>query len=264
MTDADPADAIVREARRRTFDVVAETYDEVRPGYPSAVFDELAARVTPPARALEIGAGTGQATGSLLERGYEVVALEPGPNMAARLTEKLGGMALTVRAERLEDWTVEPAAFDLAAAFGSFHWVDQASGYAIVARALRPGGWLALAWNEAPDVVPRGSFEDTVQPIYGRWAPSLAHARQSADPDRRPSIAASGLFDEAERLTFPWSRRLDTKTYIRLLYTYSNHRLLSAADRTALHAAIAALIDERFGGEVVEERVTVLYLAPRR
>jgi SAM-dependent methyltransferase len=261
---SDPSDDAVHEARRRSFDAIADTYDEVRPGYPAAVFDALVASVAPPARVLEIGAGTGQATGALLGRGYQVVAIEPGRNLAARLAAKLGHRALTVRAERLEDWEVEHAAFDLAAAFGSFHWVDRAAAYRIIATALRPGGWLALAWNERLDDIVPGSFEDAVQPVYRRWAPSLAHAEQTPTHDWRPSIAASGLFGEAKRLSFPWSRRLDTATYLRLLDTYSNHRLLAGRERGALHAAIAALIEERFDGEVLEERETVLYLAPLR
>ena len=260
---SDPDGAAAHEARRRSFDAIADTYDEVRPGYPSAVFDELAARVAAPARVLEIGAGTGQATGPLLGRGYEVVAIEPGRNLAAHLVAKLTDRALTVRAERLEDWKVEPAAFDLAAAFGSFHWVDQTAAYRIIATALRGGGWLALAWNEGLEAT-RGSFEDAVQPVYRQLAPSLAHAEQRHTVDWRPSIAATGLFGEAKRLSFPWSRRLDTATYLRLLDTYSNHRLLGGSEREALHAAIAVLIDDHFDGAVVEERETVLYLAPRR
>jgi SAM-dependent methyltransferase len=258
-----PDDAAEHEARSRSFDAIADIYDEVRPGYPEAVFDALAARVPPPARALEIGAGTGQATGSLLERGYAVVAIEPGRNLAARLTAKFAEAALTVHAERLEDWAVEAAAFDLAAAFGSFHWVDEAAGYRIMATALRSDGWLALAWNEGVPVA-SGSFEGAVQAIYRRWAPSLAMDEQEPPLDRRPSIEASGLFGAAERLTFPWSRALDTSTYLRLLDTYSNHRMLADADRAALHAGIAALIDDHFGGEVIEERETVLYVTRRR
>jgi SAM-dependent methyltransferase len=72
-----------REARRRSFDEAAEHYDAVRPGYPDALFDELASRVPPPADVLEVGPGTGQATGALLERGYRVLAVELGARLAA-------------------------------------------------------------------------------------------------------------------------------------------------------------------------------------
>jgi SAM-dependent methyltransferase len=62
------------------FDSVAELYDRVRPAYPPAVIDDVAA-LGP--RILEIGPGTGQATRALVERGAEVTAVERGPQLAA-------------------------------------------------------------------------------------------------------------------------------------------------------------------------------------
>ena len=167
---------------------------------------------------------------------------------------------------------MRPEAFDLAAAFSAFQWVEPDHGYRILAAALRPAGWLALAWNEPADDEPRqGSFEEAVQPIYRRCAPTLARdaPRGAAggpgeDHDRRAEIIATGLFAApVERLTYPWSRRLDTQTYLRLLGTYSGHRQLTAEQRRCLHDGIAELLEARFGGEVLEERNAVLYLARR-
>lgn len=263
----------LREARRRSFDEAADDYDAVRPGYPDALFDELASRIPPPTDVLKVGPGTGQATSALLERGYRVLAIEPGARLAAHLRRKLARPALTVHVGRLEDWPMRPAAFDLAVAFSSFHWIEPDAGYRILAGALRPGGWLGLAWNEPVDDEPEpGSFEDAVQPIYRRCAPMLA---RDAPPgpaggpgeghDRRPEIAATGLFaGPADRLTYPWSRRLDSPTYLRLLDTYSGHRQLTAEQRRCLHDAIADLLEARFGGEHLEERNAVLYLARGR
>jgi SAM-dependent methyltransferase len=51
---------------------VASLYDEVRPGYPERLFDDLASLsgTGPGTRALESGCGTGQATLPLARRGY--------------------------------------------------------------------------------------------------------------------------------------------------------------------------------------------------
>ena len=48
-------------------------------------FDDLAefGQLAPGARILEIGCGTGQATRSLAERGYRIIAVELGADMAA-------------------------------------------------------------------------------------------------------------------------------------------------------------------------------------
>jgi len=74
-----------RERLRVTFDQAAELYDRARPGYPPALFTDLAelAGVGPGCRVLEIGCGTGQATGPLAERGCQVVAVELGAALAA-------------------------------------------------------------------------------------------------------------------------------------------------------------------------------------
>ena len=261
-----------REARSRSFDDAVEEYEATRPGYPAEVFDEIAARVAPPADVLEFGPGTGQATGALLERGYRVLAIEQGPRLAARLVSKFSGPGLTRHVGRLEDWPIRTAAFDLAAAFSAFHWLQPGEGYRILATALRPGGWLAHAWNEPSNPQPlRNTFEADVQPIYRRCAPMLAldaphgpAGRPGEDHDRRGEIAASGYFEQrVERLSFPWSRRLDTATYLRLLDTYSGHRQLATDQRQCLHDGIARLLDERFGGEYLEERNAILYLARR-
>src|SRR5690242_10651659 len=80
-------------SRRELFDQAAEIYDEARPKYPNRLFDDLlaAAAVGTPARVLEIGPGTGQATLPLLERGCSVVAVELGARLATRLRARVAG-----------------------------------------------------------------------------------------------------------------------------------------------------------------------------
>ena len=77
-----------REELRQTFATVATLYDRVRPTYPAELLDDLAARIRR-GRVLEIGPGTGQATVPLAERGFEIVALELGVELAALARAKL-------------------------------------------------------------------------------------------------------------------------------------------------------------------------------
>jgi protein-L-isoaspartate O-methyltransferase len=74
-----------RQRLRAAFNQAAELYDRARPGYPPALFDDLAERagIGPGCRVLEIGPGTGQATLPLAERGCQVVAVELGAELAA-------------------------------------------------------------------------------------------------------------------------------------------------------------------------------------
>jgi len=77
----------IAERRRVSFDARAELYDEVRPAYPDVLAADVLERAAPgrTARMLEIGAGTGKATLVFAHRGAVIVALEPGPRMAAVL-----------------------------------------------------------------------------------------------------------------------------------------------------------------------------------
>ena len=67
------------------FNDVAELYDRARPGYPSEIIDAIVERSGIPERGriLEIGCGTGQITLPFAERGYTIVAIEPGDRTAA-------------------------------------------------------------------------------------------------------------------------------------------------------------------------------------
>src|SRR5688500_10283875 len=112
-----------------TFDTAAELYARARPGYPRELFDDLAASAglqVGSARVLEVGAGTGQATRGLLERGWSVVALEPGPELAAAARRALAGRGpADVVESTLEEWEASgPGTFDLVFAATSWHWLD--------------------------------------------------------------------------------------------------------------------------------------------
>ena len=114
--------------RSKEFDATAVAYDEYRPRYPEELFDDIIelGELRPGARALEIGAGTGIATASLVSHGLQVVAIEPSSSMMELGQEKLGDTARFV-AGRFEDWPLTEGV-DLIAAFSSWHWVEPATG----------------------------------------------------------------------------------------------------------------------------------------
>ena len=84
------------DERRRSFDQMVELYARARPAPPPELFDALAAYVPPPADALEIGCGPGNASLPLLERGFRIHAVELGENLAAFARERLAAFPFTV------------------------------------------------------------------------------------------------------------------------------------------------------------------------
>ena len=178
-----------RELRRSTFDEAVELYDRARPGYPAALFEDLAelTSIGPESRVLEIGPGTGQATLPLAERGCRVVAVELGADLAAVARRKLAGFAnVEVVTAAFEDWPLPAEAFDLVLAATAFHWIDPAVRIDKVADALRPGGSLATITTHH---VAGGdeSFFAYAQSCYVRWDPDTPTA---LTPSQRPTSPA--------------------------------------------------------------------------
>src|SRR5215217_71593 len=97
MSDNTSNEAQIAELRSRlraTFNEDAALYDQVRPGYPAAMLDDIVELSGIPAggRILEIGPGTGQVTLPWARRGYRIDAIELGAAMAAVARQKLAGV----------------------------------------------------------------------------------------------------------------------------------------------------------------------------
>src|SRR5690349_21277834 len=94
--------------RAEVFGSAAEAYDEYRPSYPDALIDDLVA--AGPARALDIGCGTGKAGRLLAARGVEVLGVEIDEDMA----EVARRSGLEVEVGSFETWEPAGRTFDLA------------------------------------------------------------------------------------------------------------------------------------------------------
>jgi SAM-dependent methyltransferase len=158
--------------RSQEFDAAAVAYDRYRPRYPEGLFDDIVelGELKPGASAIEIGAGTGIATGPLISRGLQVMAIEPAPAMASIANEKFGSNARFVHG-RFEDWPPTERT-ELIAAFNAWHWVEPDKGVSLAAQLLSPGGSLALVWT---DVVSWGEdgFEARLAEATGRLGQSV-------------------------------------------------------------------------------------------
>jgi SAM-dependent methyltransferase len=251
-----------------SFNADAQTYQRGRPPYPDVVFALLAERcgLRPEARVLEIGAGTGLATGPLLAVGAHVVAVEPGENLAAVL-------AADHASDRLElvvaDFEVAdlPGGFDLAVAATALHWLDPATSTEKIGRLVRPGGWLAAWWNEFGDVRRPTLFRDRLDDVYRDLLPAEPGYRNSRsyvlDTARwRKQLTSGGYFDDVSVEIIEWHQILTAQTARDLWSTFPNIAELSPADREEFLTRLGSIIDE-LGGQVDDPRLTVVYTARR-
>lgn len=251
---------------RRTFDTNAELYDRARPGYPDAVFDDLVdlAGLTPGARLLEIGAGTGQATLPLVGRGLSVSAVELGSALADELQRKTVGMPVEVVRGAFEEVVLASEHFDAVAAFTAWHWLAPELRIRRAHAALRPGGSLITVTTTHV----RGGTEqffDDVQSCYERWDPATPKGLRTQPSDVIPPVLdeadESDLFEPAVRRRYQQDITYTADGYLEVLSTYSGHIALPAQRRAGLFACIRALIESQHQGQVTKRYLYELRVA---
>jgi SAM-dependent methyltransferase len=255
---------------RHTFDREAGLYASARPGYPQALFDDIItlSRIPPQGNILEIGCGTGQATLPLARRGYALDCIELGANLAAVARANLDSYPqVTITTSAFEDVPLTERSYDLVISATAFHWIDPGIGYPKIARALKPGGALALFWNKHVQTGGNTGFAQSVQGVYARLAPELARNFPGLPhPDAitlpvEGEMAQSGLFGPVTVRRYGWEQAYTSQAYIDLLNTYSDHLALDPQVRRRLLEGIQEHIEVHFGGLVVKEYLSLLYLA---
>ena len=250
------------ESRRTSFNDVASLYDEVRPGYPEVVIDDIAsfAGLGTASRILEIGCGTGQITLPFAVRGHQILALEPGKALAALATRKCA-LYPNVRVCEMtfEEWAVPGQIFDLVLSAQAFHWIEPYAGCRKAATTLRSGGTIALVWNN--DVSQETPFYKATQPIYDTYMPRDSSAGWTR-ADIHVALRTSGAFDEIQEIRHQWEKTYSCNEYIKLLHTHSDHHRLPEPAKTGFFRAIRDVIVNN-GGTVARKYGTQIVLARR-
>lgn len=261
-----------REQLRITFNQDAALYNAARPGYPEQLFEDIIAfsGIRAQGRMLEIGSGTGQATVPFARCGYHIDGIELGANMAALARKNTAAYpGVQIFTGNFEDWALESAAYAIAFSAQAFHWIDPAIRYQKVVQALKPDGTIALFWNTHVHTPASQGFFEQVQPIYEKLFPqqsktSALPSSDDLDEPEKAELERTGLFEDITVKRYRWEISYDTSSYIRLLSTYSDHRIQSEQTRERLFVAIADLIDTKFNGHITKGHLTMLYLAQRK
>ena len=256
------------EAGRRiaaSFGEDPERYDRARPRYPRELIDRIVAGRTG-RTVLDVGCGTGIAARQLQAAGCEVTGVEPDARMAAFAAAR----GLPVEVAKFEDWDPAGRRFDTLTAGMTWHWVDPTAGAEQAARALRPGGRVALFWNAFQ--VPPGLAKAFAQ-VYAEILPDHPMYRQGAVQDSREvyaplltstaeRLSATG-FEQAEQWRDEWQRTYTRAEWLDLFPTFGGHGLMPRETVAALQDAIGAEVDA-VGGEFTVEYATVTVTAVRK
>ena len=206
-----------RDARRArpytAFAEVAGAYERGRPGYPDEAVRWLAG--DEPRDVVDLGAGTGKLTRSLVALGHRVTAVEPLDEMRAELEAALPECRASPAAPRRSRSRTRPPTSSRRAQ--AFHWFDHDVALPEIARVLRPGGRLALVWNSRDDrdpwmarlsaIIGNETVEDDdVVPVSTRAA-SSARSRPRSSRSSRSSTATGSSTSSSRGATARSSRR---------------------------------------------------------
>jgi ubiquinone/menaquinone biosynthesis C-methylase UbiE len=255
--------------RRKTFNQVATLYDEARPKYPTALIDDIIELSNIPSggRILEIGCGTGQATVPFARRDYAIDCIELGDNLAEIAKRNLADYPkVTVTVDNFETVSLESASYDLVLSATAFHWIDPSIRFKKPFDILKPNGAIALFWSEHVETDISAPYNTELQEAYRKIAPEMVKSNELPHPDNIPThfkdtIDSSDYFQNTILRKHLWSVHYDAKTYIKLLDTFSDHRLLDDMTRTRLFNEITSIINTELGGTITKEYLGALYLA---
>jgi SAM-dependent methyltransferase len=188
-----------RQERSLSFGSEASAYERGRPSYPPEAIDWL---LPPDAHTvLDLGAGTGKLTARLVDRGLDVVAVDPLAEMLEVLSTSLPNTpALLGTAEEIP---LADNSVDAVLVAQAWHWVDPERAVPEVARVLRPGGRLGLVWNTRDE---RLGWVKDLGRVIGHEKDPFSHEVTLAAP-----------FTEIERFQVEWTSYLTPQALIDLV-----------------------------------------------
>lgn len=250
---------------RKSFNSAAEIYSEIRPNYPSPMFDDLFRLLPSRPAILEVGPGTGQATCDLLGRGAIVHAIEIGPATAAKLRDVLPSRALTITVGDFEEVSIEEHSVDAVFSATAYHWISPGAQLDRPATVLKPGGVVAIVdLNQVISPDDNGFFA-AAQPIYERYGEGHAGPpvpeRGAVDPPIRSKLSGDARFSNVEVRSYDWNQSYSASQYRKLMLSYSGTQMMEPSARQGLLDDMERFVEERFEGRVTRPLVVTLTTA---
>ncbi|KHO27126.1 SAM-dependent methlyltransferase [Mycolicibacterium setense] len=189
--------------RSLSFGSEAAAYERGRPSYPPETIDWLLPEGANDV--LDLGAGTGKLTTRLVERGLNVIAVDPIPEMLELLSNSLPDTpALLGTAEEIP---LADNSVDAVLVAQAWHWFDPDRAVKEVSRVLRPGGRLGLVWNTRDERL--------------GWVKDLGHIIGPEHDPFNNEVKLAEPFGEIERHQVEWTSYLTPQALIDLVASRS-------------------------------------------
>jgi SAM-dependent methyltransferase len=227
------------------FASVAVAYERGRPDYPLAAVGALAAElgVRSGEPVLDLAAGTGKLSRTLLAAGFDVVGIEPLPSLREVLVEKIG--TDRVRYGVAEEIPLADGSVAAVTVADAFHWFDQPRALAEIARVLRPGGGVAII-SMVPDWS-GASWAHELGTLVARSRPKHPHFD---GPPWQEAVRVAGGWSEPREIRITAMQPSSPERVVDHLASMSWIAAMPEPERSATLGEIRALVN---GGEMPAE-----------
>ena len=240
-----------------TFDTVASTYEKLRPGYVSRLYETIFnyIPIDEKSNVLEIGSGGGQATAPMLTTGCQLTAVEYGEHFSELLKEKFKEFPrFSVITGKFENTPLEENGFDLVFSASAFHWVPEEIGYNKVRSILKSGGAFARFANHPYTDKGNPQLSAEIDEIYDEYYYKFHSKKREAITEYTQAqakdlawIAEKYGFTDIQYALFHRERVFSAKEYTELLGTYSDHIAIEEAIRIEFFSKIEEAINKHGG-----------------
>jgi SAM-dependent methyltransferase len=226
-----------------SFGAAAAAYAEHRPNYAQAAV-RWALELAPGPRVLDLGAGTGKLTATLVALGAEVIAVEPDSAMLTELRRALPAVrALPGSAEAIP---LPDASVDAVLAGNALHWFDMNVAGPEIARVLAPGGILAGLWNVMDN---RVDWVAGLERVSGSAAigprDTLSSWRAETADAHLPNIGLVAQFGSPEQAEFSHGQRRTADSLVATFATKAGMLVMPEQEREATLGRIRAFLASR-------------------
>ena len=218
---------------RKTFDLIPEEFEKYRPRYCGELFREIikVCALGPEKKVLEIGPGTGQATGPILKTGCDYTAVELGENFMKNKFGRYPNFRI-VNAD-FETYPFAKNAYDLVYSAAAIQWIPEETAFRKTCEILKPGGYLAMFMTRSDERSENPALREEIDRVYAR------HFRV------RQEYAQKFEYENALRYGFEnliyreWKRRriLTAEEYVNYIGTHCAHITLEDIDRAFIKAS---------------------------
>jgi SAM-dependent methyltransferase len=199
------ADEVV-EAAAVGFAAAAGSYARGRPSYPAGVVERFlsTAAVGTHDVVVDVGAGSGQMTALLVGRGVRTIATDPVVEMLGMATGRWPRLVATAQGLPLRTGSVTAVMVA-----NAFHWFATAGALAELHRCLRPGGTLALVWNERDERVDWVRRQSEIVDAHQGDAPRFKTMDWKAVVDGHPAFTELEASETANPTAMTRARLVD-------------------------------------------------------